>query len=519
MKRSINFAKITGLVLAALFAVAAIVFLAVFGAGAAATAHADDHVHEFTYSVGTLDGYDCLYATCTAEGCTLTTTGARLTGYNRTYSGSPVAAPVQWIYNADFLSKTGIDVTLFPFIFTGTANSGATYGPSETIPTDAGDYTGTVTVQINGVDYVLKQDFIINKKSASLITTPSSDGIIYDGTEQPIFNAPVADCQAVITYWYFSGSNVPITDGYTESTIWTATDCIPYKVQCKITPVGEDAYNYDVDSTFAYNVGIKQRSYNVYNDNASGEDSRNMLYYLDGVQTTVTVPDVPGISTWNWRIPFNSPTYDGQEHTFEIKIQGVNDDVITLLSLTKSNADDIRDLSVYSMKNASHAADGCAAENYFANIKENTRFGLYIAKADYDMSGVVYTTEKEYNGKMQKLEVTGLPVGLDGIALTATATGSGATYPSSGEKNYTVTFATASANYNVPASVEKTFRIVKRNVTVTVGSVGCYDGEEKLPTVSFVVGENTKTATVAPASGTDNVNAGAFCDPLFPGNI
>ncbi|MBQ4443065.1 MAG: starch-binding protein [Clostridia bacterium] len=507
MNRTMRMTEVTYLVLAAVV-VLAVVGLAVFGAMAVkATASAEpEHVHSFTYEVVNKNGLDYIYATCSGDDCPLPNhqAGAMLSSKTViTYTGSPVN-PLQWYYNADFLDKTGIDVTTFDPVYTGTSNGGVAYGPSTTAPTDAGDYVGTVTVTIDGNDYALSRAFTVNKTDVSLTTNPTCP--TYNGTEQPIFTDPVAGCQATFTYMYRSKVGDAWgawTDGYIAG-IPTETNCIPYQVQFKIIPTGDDAGNYNVTTTYSYNVGVKQASYGVYNGSASGDNKRNLQFYLDGVSTTVAPLDSG--SNWNRYYPAGF-AYDGNAHTFEAKITGVGDEVITVISITRTDAG--RNASTIVAGN--YAAEGSDYQNYYLSQGVNSSFGINILKADYDMSGVVYDTEKEYNGEMQFLTVGNLPVGLDGVAVTASCSGNPATYPSNGEQLWTVTFATTSTNYNVPAAVNKNFSIVKKNVTVSVGDVGYYDGTAKLPLVTFTGTEEGEEAAVALVDNTqDNVNAGTF---------
>ena len=518
MNRTMRMTEVTCLVLAAVV-VLAVVGLAVFGAMAVkATASADpEHVHSFTYEVVNKNGLVFIYATCSGDDCPLPNhqAGAMLSSKTAiTYTGSPVN-PLLWYYNADFLDKTGIDVTTFDPVYTGTSNGGVAYGPSTAAPTDAGDYVGTVTVTIDGNDYVLSRAFTVERKGVFIDTFPSNNK--YNGTEQYICGEPVADVDATFEYSVLLSGTY-----YSSNAVWSdwsaerpkQTNCgTSYTMKIKAIPTAEYADNYkEAVGNMTKTYKLDPISFKVYNGNASSDGQRNMMFYLDGQPTTMgTVPqnnDLGLYETWKKHWPSTPVIYDGEEHTFEIKIQGINDEIVTLRTNTRTAAGHTGFTTVAS---GNYAAEGSDAQNYYASVNTNEEFALYIAKADYDMSGVVYDTEKEYNGEMQFLTVGNLPVGLDDVAVTASCTGNPATYPSDGEQLWTVTFATTSTNYNVPAAVNKNFSIVKKNVTVSVGDVGYYDGTAKLPLVTFTGAEEGEEATVALVDNTqDNVNAGTF---------
>ena len=104
-----------------------------------------------------------------------------------------------------------------------------------------------------------------------------------------------------------------------------------------------------------------------------------------------------------------------------------------------------------------------------ASVAGNDNYGelnlpIYftVAKAEYDFSGVTWTEQAEYTGKELCPEATGLPVGLDGIAVSYTVGGA----TDAGEYSLSVTFTTASNNYYIPEqeyTVE--FKILPRTVT------------------------------------------------------
>ncbi len=90
------------------------------------------------------------------------------------------------------------------------------------------------------------------------------------------------------------------------------------------------------------------------------------------------------------------------------------------------------------------------------------RMDFSVAKAEYDFSGVTWTAQAEYTGKELRPEATGLPVGLDGIAVSYTVEGA----TDAGEYRLSVTFTTTSGNYFIPEQdYTVQFKILPRTVT------------------------------------------------------
>ena len=85
-----------------------------------------------------------------------------------------------------------------------------------------------------------------------------------------------------------------------------------------------------------------------------------------------------------------------------------------------------------------------------------------VAKAKYDLSGVTWTEQAEYTGKELRPAATGLPAGLDGIAVSYIVEGA----TDAGEYSLSVTFTTTSENYFIPEQdYTVQFEILPRTVT------------------------------------------------------
>ena len=90
------------------------------------------------------------------------------------------------------------------------------------------------------------------------------------------------------------------------------------------------------------------------------------------------------------------------------------------------------------------------------------RMDFSVAKAEYDFRGVTWTEQAEYTGKELRPAATGLPVGLDGIAVSYTVGGE----TDAGEYTLYVTFTTTSENYFIPEQdYTVQFKILPRTVT------------------------------------------------------
>ncbi len=109
-----------------------------------------------------------------------------------------------------------------------------------------------------------------------------------------------------------------------------------------------------------------------------------------------------------------------------------------------------------------------------------------VVRADYDITGIAFVNATlPYNGSYQTLSYTGtLPVGLDGIPLTAVIVGGGT---SVGTYSVTVNFYSESTDYNVPQSLSATITVERAKVNLDWGGTEfIYDGTAKLPVATYV---------------------------------
>ncbi len=109
-----------------------------------------------------------------------------------------------------------------------------------------------------------------------------------------------------------------------------------------------------------------------------------------------------------------------------------------------------------------------------------------VLRADYDLSGIsLPDVSVTYSGALISPTYTGaLPQGFDGIPLTANVTGGG-----TGVGTYTVTmtFHTASDNYNTPSPLTATLTVLPYHVTAVWSELSfVYDGTMKLPKAHYI---------------------------------
>ncbi len=109
-----------------------------------------------------------------------------------------------------------------------------------------------------------------------------------------------------------------------------------------------------------------------------------------------------------------------------------------------------------------------------------------VLRTDYDLSCIsLPNMSATYNGKYMSPKFTGsLPSGLDGIMLSATVTGGGTEV---GEYTVTLSFTTASDNYNCPPPMSATLTVLPCPSTVIWSDISfVYDGEIKCPSAYYL---------------------------------
>ncbi len=108
-----------------------------------------------------------------------------------------------------------------------------------------------------------------------------------------------------------------------------------------------------------------------------------------------------------------------------------------------------------------------------------------VKKADYDISQILFSDSfAEYNGYYRSPIFEGtLPIGEDGIALTARVEGGGA---DAGIYDVCLIFESESVNYNIPDSICANFTILARTVSISWGECEfTYNGKKQCPTAHY----------------------------------
>lgn len=109
-----------------------------------------------------------------------------------------------------------------------------------------------------------------------------------------------------------------------------------------------------------------------------------------------------------------------------------------------------------------------------------------VSRADYDISGIsLADREAVYCGTAITPTYEGtLPIGLDGISLSATVTGGGTNV---GTYTVTLTFSTESDNYNCPPPLTATLAVLPLDTAVVWTDLSfVYDGTLKLPSAYYL---------------------------------
>ena len=117
-----------------------------------------------------------------------------------------------------------------------------------------------------------------------------------------------------------------------------------------------------------------------------------------------------------------------------------------------------------------------------------------VLRANYDLSGISFPdVSATYTAALISPTCVGTPpTGLDGIPLVATVTGGGT---EAGKYTLTMTFSTASDNYNCPDPITATLTVLPYPATVTwSGLTSVYDGTSKLPEAYYLDVHGRKVA-------------------------
>lgn len=113
-------------------------------------------------------------------------------------------------------------------------------------------------------------------------------------------------------------------------------------------------------------------------------------------------------------------------------------------------------------------------------------YPIEVARAEYDVSNIIFEDSVyEYSGKFISPSFdSSLPIGLDGIPLSAEIVGGGT---NAGEYSVELRFCTESNNYYVPDSIRRVMTISPKSVEIIWESLSyVYDGSLKIPSAYFI---------------------------------
>ena len=397
--------------------------------------------------------------------------------------------------------------------------SGDTVNVTVTAKTNAGTYStsaGDITVTLNNSNYQLGDDFeysyTISPKAVSIVWGTTT--FTYDGSEH-VPTATLGDSALTLEVT----ANTESINAGTYTATATITDT-----------------NYDVESdktieftiekaTFESNKTVTNVETTYDGETHDPSVSGSNQYVDEALVTWKFSSSESAVGTYTITVTFHATdNYEDVEVTATVTIKALElslefdsteftfNNEIQKPTVTSSNVLD-GDIVTFTVKNtsvdagtytASITLSGTDAGNY---ALPSAGYTYTINKADYDMTSVIYSnTEVSYTGEGQSPVVSNLPTGVDNITVTYDA---GTVTDVTAGTAVTITFATTSTNYNVPASVEVTMIVNPAELTISFDSSSfTYDGLAHTPTatLSGVIGSEDVDFTI----NANNINAGTY---------
>ena len=317
---------------------------------------------------------------------------------------------------------------------------------TETVPTDAGEYTvrAVIAATTNYNEVTVTANFDIYAAGLTL-------------------NVSLEDWD------YGRAASVPVVTGNSGN----GEETFEYKVK----DADDDTYTEVVPTAAGhYTVRVTVESTANYNGDTAEADFE---IRKASIYSAVT------ITGWTYGQSANAPAVTVNPGngavTYYYSVKNANDYSETV----PTNAGDYE---VY--------ASIAATDNYLSGMTDPTYFT--IAKADYDMSGISFVDDTHvYDGEAHGLVIGGtLPTGLDEIQVTVEYSGS-ATTVAEGTQTVTATFATTSTNYNAPAAKQATITITNATITGTLAQDGTltYKGTAQTASVTGLTSVNSQVIT------------------------
>lgn len=382
-----------------------------------------------------------------------------------TYTGSPLDIVIDMNYN-------GAPLTAGDYSLSNLTASGGNALVQDGKPLNAGEYS--VTVTLNNPDHWFGIDGSGEaSKTANVTFTVSPKNVTMQD--------PGDSMTAVYgeKYWILSGNNVW---GLDENLFFDeVVGNVEYTATVTRTDDGEgyaSASGWLKAGSYIVALTINDSNYAI-NGNAS------VTYPLTitpvELSYTLTVENsVAAVYDGNVRTISGTP--QGGDGIISAALEGsagtAGDSVTAAVSVTYGGvAAQIQNAGDYVL---GVALSGDDAENYTAVLTASWADGGAIAnntvtveKADYDMTGVTFENASfKYDGTEKTITVSGtLPTGADDIQVTVSYSGTnGTALTNAGSTEITATFATTSANYNVPEAT-KTATLTITPVTLTINDI------------------------------------------------
>lgn len=382
-----------------------------------------------------------------------------------TYTGSPLDIVIDMNYN-------GAPLTAGDYSLSGLTASGGNALVQDGKPLNAGEYSVTVTLNnpdhwfgISGSGEASKTanvTFTVSPKNVTMQDPGDSRTAVYGAK-----------------YWILSDNNVW---GLDENLFFDeVVGNVEYTATVTRTDDGEgyaSASGWLKAGSYIVALTINDSNYAI-NGNAS------VTYPLTitpvGLSYTLTVENsVAAVYDGNVRTISDTP--QGGDGIISAVHEGsagtAGDSVTAAVSVTYGGVTaQIQNAGDYVL---GVALSGDDAENYTAVLTASWADGGAIAnntvtveKADYDMTGVTFENASfKYDGTEKTITVSGtLPTGADDIQVTVSYSGTnGTALTNAGSTEITATFATTSANYNVPEAT-KTATLTITPVTLTINDI------------------------------------------------
>ena len=390
----------------------------------------------------------------------------------------------EWYYNGKFVSDSGPKIKLLNVSQSGKyyCTVSFTYG-TDTAKTTAPSVSVTIKKAVVPIPSVSEKEYNGEHQSSGILETSyytvSDAGGVFVGVYPVVLmlkdsaNCRFANGENVVTlnfriakaqnFWTEELRVFDIYEGMTPS-------------HSAISRFGEIKYIYSDKIDGDYSASPPS-THGVYYCMAYVEDSENYSrLYSEPVKFTVVEEIISGISIL--KMPdkceytaFESFCSDGlyisvTHNSARVEVVGAEKLIF----------------SYQSSENFRYGDKGVIATYLGASIT----VPVTVRQAQYDTSTIVFEDSNlTYNGTQMTLSCLGvLPVGEDGIPLTATVVGGGT---NAGVYTVALVFSSDSKNYEIPEPIERTLTVLPYKSRVVFSDLAfVYDGKEKCPSAYYL---------------------------------